>query len=340
LDISTAFLNGEIDGDVYVKQPPGFVNKNHRNKVWKLKKALYGLGQSPRIWYLTLHDFLIKQDFVRSDYESCLYTRRNPVTALFASKFQITDLGPLDQILGIKVTRDLRNKWFFLSQASFIKDAISKFGLDFLPAVHTPMDHTADLAPTPGFKSSLPDSNRYRSMVGTLAWTRPKLAFAVHKLQRYQSNPEPKHFEAAQRAFRYLKGTQAEQLRLGGDLVLRAYTDADFCQDRVKGKSVTGYVIMLGDSPIVWASRLQTVVTTSTVEAEYLALRSGLKDIMWLRHLLWARDMVVSRKNRHFHVSYHLAKEQVNLGTIRLHYAKTIDQLADIFTKALNAEVF
>ncbi|CAM9996186.1 unnamed protein product, partial [Heterosigma akashiwo] len=119
---------------------------------------------------------------------------------------------------------------------------------------------------------------------------------------------------------------------------------------------------MLGDSPIVWASKLQTAVSTSTVEAEYLSLRSAIKDIMWLRHLLvdlgcpqaeptpvvednsacieWARDMVISRKNRHFHVSYHLAKEQVNLGTIQMHYAKTSDQLADIFTKALNAEVF
>jgi len=72
-------------------------------------------------------------------------------------------------------------------------------------------------------------------MVGTLAWwvanwTRPELAFAVHKLQRFQSNPEPKHFEAAQRVFRYLKGTQSEQLRLGGDLILRAYTDADFAK--------------------------------------------------------------------------------------------------------------
>ncbi|CAM9192126.1 unnamed protein product, partial [Heterosigma akashiwo] len=364
LDISTAFLNSDIDGDVYVKQPPGFVDKYHPNKVWKLKKALYGLCQSPKLWYNTLHEFLLEQNFVRSDYESCLYTRKNSVTGedsmiavyvddlvlssnipsvvnslktSFASRFSITDVGPLDSILGIKVTRDLRNKCFYLSQASFIRDAISKFGLDFLPACRTPMTNATDLTPTPGFKSSLPDSNRYRSMVGTLAWvanwTRPELAFTVHKLQRYQSNPEPKHFEAAQRAFRYLKGTQSERLRLGGDLILRAYTDADFCQDRIDGKSVTGYVIMLGDSPIVWASKLQTAVTTSTVEAEYLALRSGLKDIMWLRHLLvdlscpqaeptpviednsacieWARDMVVSRKTRHFHVSYHLAKEQV-----------------------------
>mmetsp|Transcript_41173 Transcript_41173/g.67998 ORF Transcript_41173/g.67998 Transcript_41173/m.67998 type:complete len:134 (+) Transcript_41173:94-495(+) len=119
---------------------------------------------------------------------------------------------------------------------------------------------------------------------------------------------------------------------------------------------------MLGNSLIVSASKLQTAVSTSTVEAEYLSLRSAVKDIMWLRHLLvdlgcpqsepspvvednsvcieWARDMVVSRENRHFHVSYHLAKEQVNLGTIQMHYAKTIYQLADIFTTALNAEVF
>ncbi|CAM9914565.1 unnamed protein product, partial [Heterosigma akashiwo] len=167
--------------------------------------------------------------------------------------------------------------------------------------------------------------------------------------------PEPKHFEAAQRVFRYLKGTQSEKLWLGGDLILRVYTDSDFCQDKQKGKSVTGYVIMLGDSPIVWASKLQTAVSTSTVEAEYLAPRSAVKDIMWLRHLLvdlgcpqadptpvvednsacieWAKDMVFSRKNRHFHVSYHLAKEQVNLGTIKMHYTKISDQLADIFTK-------
>ncbi|CAM9840381.1 unnamed protein product [Heterosigma akashiwo] len=180
-------------------------------------------------------------------------------------------------------------------------------------------------------------------MVGTLAWvanwTRPELAFAVHKLQRTQSNPEPKHFEAVQLAFRYLKGTQSESLRLGGDLVLRAYSDADFCNDRIDGKSVTGYVLFLGDAPIVWSSKLQCAVTTSTVEAEYLALRSSaVKDIMWLRSLLaelgcpqhdptpvvednsacveWANDLVVSKKNRHFHVSYHLAEEQVSLGTI------------------------
>ncbi|CAM9956869.1 unnamed protein product [Heterosigma akashiwo] len=87
-----------------------------------------------------------------------------------ASKYDLTDLGELSQILGIKVTRDRRRKCFYLQQTSFIKDAISKFGLDYLPECRTPMDHTADLTPTPGFKCDLPTANRYRSMVGTLAW--------------------------------------------------------------------------------------------------------------------------------------------------------------------------
>ena len=107
------------------------MDKDHPNKVWKLKKALYGLRQSPKLWYNTLHEFLLEQNFVRSDYESCLYTRKNSVTGedsmiavyvddlvlssnipsvisslktSFASRFNITDLGPLDSILGIKVS--------------------------------------------------------------------------------------------------------------------------------------------------------------------------------------------------------------------------------------------
>ncbi|CAM9835008.1 unnamed protein product, partial [Heterosigma akashiwo] len=79
-DISTVFLNGDIDGDVYVRQPPGFIHKDHPTKVWKLRKALYGLRNSPRIWYMALHSFLVQQGFVRSEYESCLYVRRNSTT--------------------------------------------------------------------------------------------------------------------------------------------------------------------------------------------------------------------------------------------------------------------
>ncbi|CAM9815212.1 unnamed protein product, partial [Heterosigma akashiwo] len=78
LDISTAFLNGDINGDVYVRQPHGFKDPQHPGKVWKLNKALYGLNkQSPKPWYMELHEHLLSQDFQRSGYESCLYIRRD-----------------------------------------------------------------------------------------------------------------------------------------------------------------------------------------------------------------------------------------------------------------------
>ncbi|CAM9742834.1 unnamed protein product, partial [Heterosigma akashiwo] len=356
LDISTAFLNGAMTEDVYVRQPSGYVDPEHPDKVWKLNKALYGLRQSPRVWYMELHDHLLSLGFQRSGHESCLYVRREGGSELMvavyvddlvvsgssptlvsnfkqslASKYDLTDQGELTQILGIKVVQDKRNKCFYLSQTSFMKDMLTKFGLDYLPACATPMDHTVDLTPTPVSRRTL-----WRKYV-----------------QVYGSR----------RAFRYLKGTQSESvIRLGGDLVLRAFSDSVSALIVLMANRFTGYVLFLGDAPIVWSSKLQGAVTTSTVEAEYLALRSSVKDIMWLRHLLadlgcpqqeptpvvednsacieWANGLVISRKNRHFHVSYHLAKEQVSLGTIRMFFIKTHDQVADIFTKALNAENF
>ncbi|CAM9810004.1 unnamed protein product [Heterosigma akashiwo] len=181
--------------DVYVRQPPGYIDPQHPDKVWKLNKALYGLKQSPRVWYMELHNHLLSLGFQRSGHESCLCTRRDGSDELMvavyvddlvisgsspalvsdfkqslASKYDLTDQGELTQILGIKVVRDKRGKCFYLSQTSFIKDALIKFGLDYLPARKTPIDHTVDLTPTPGFKGELSDANMYRSMVGTLAW--------------------------------------------------------------------------------------------------------------------------------------------------------------------------
>ena len=145
-----------------LRQTPGFKDPQHPNKVWKLNKALYGLKQSPRLWYMELHEHLLSLGFQRSGYEACLYARRDSsggelMVAVYvddlvisgsssamvsdfkrslASKYDLTDLGELTQILGIKVTRDKLRKCFYLSQTSFIKDAVSKFGLDYtcLPA--------------------------------------------------------------------------------------------------------------------------------------------------------------------------------------------------------------
>ncbi|CAM9774525.1 unnamed protein product, partial [Heterosigma akashiwo] len=169
--------------------------------------------------------------------------------------------------------------------------------------------------------------------------------------------PEAKHFAAAGRVFKYLKGSGNKSIKLGGGTILRAYCDADFFTDRIDGKSVTGYIVFLGDSPVVWTSRLQKSVTTCTTEAEYLALGECAKDVMWLRYLLaeigfkqikpttvnedntacisWATEITVTRKNRHFHVNYHYVRELVQQKEIEVKYINTSEQVGDLFTKAL-----
>ncbi|CAM9929900.1 unnamed protein product, partial [Heterosigma akashiwo] len=128
----------------------------------------------------------------------------------------------------------------------FIKDALIKFGYDHCSPAKTPMDPTMDLSVNKDYQASDDDINRFRSMVGTLSWIAtwsiPEISFAVHKLQRATNYPEAKHFAAAGRVFKYLKGSGNKSIKLGGGTILRAYCDADFCTDRIDGKSVTGYI--------------------------------------------------------------------------------------------------
>ncbi|CAM9876073.1 unnamed protein product, partial [Heterosigma akashiwo] len=329
--------------------------------------------------------------FARSEYEGCIYSRtsgtsttyvavyvddiviasndRRTVAALKAnlkSKYRITDAGRLENFLGLRVTRNRGRRLIHIDQTQFIKDALVKFGFEHCLPASTPMDNTVDLSVNKEYKAHPDDVSRFKSMVGTLAWVStwsvPEITFAVHKLQRATNYPEPKHFAAAARVFKYLKGTGHKALRIGGGTILRAYCDADFVNDRLDGKSVTGYIIFLGDSPIVWTSRLQKSVSTSTTEAEYLALGECTKDVMWLRYLLselgakqilptdinednqacisWATEITVTRKNRHLHVNYHFAREKVQSNEIKVRYIETKEQIADLFTKALTLDSF
>ncbi|CAM9579892.1 unnamed protein product, partial [Heterosigma akashiwo] len=260
LDVQTAFLNGtlteefEYDGCIYMRK----------------------VGDA--VTYVTIYvdDIVIASNDDRT------------VAALKATlkkKYRITDAGKLENFLGLKINRNLGKKTIHVSQSQFIKDALIKFGYDHCPPAKTPMDPTMDLSVNKEYKANEDDINRFRSMVGTLSWIAtwsiPEISFAVHKLQQATNYPEAKHFAAAGRVFKYLKGSGNKSIKLGGGTILRAYCDADFCTDRIDGKSVTGYIVFLGDSPVVWTSRLQKSVTTCTTEAEYLALGECAKDVMW-----------------------------------------------------------
>ena len=143
-----------------------------------------------------------------------------------------------------------------------------------------PLEPDCDLAKVP-----------YRSIVGALLYiavcTRPDIAFAVCHLSRFLSRYGQEHYDAAKRVLRYLKETADHGIRIrpGSDEILRIYADADLGND-FSNKSVTGYVIMLGSTPISWGSKMQPTIAQSTLEAEYGALNQATKEGLFVRHII------------------------------------------------------
>nr|GFC86533.1 copia protein [Tanacetum cinerariifolium] len=132
-DVKTAFLNGNLQEEVYVSQPDGFVDPNNPNHVYKLKKALYGLKQAPRAWYDMLSSFLLSQDFSKGSVDPTLFIRRNDndlllvqiyvddiifaastlelcdlFSNLICSKFKMSMMGKISFFLGLQISQNPR----------------------------------------------------------------------------------------------------------------------------------------------------------------------------------------------------------------------------------------
>ena len=142
MDVKTAFLNGNLEEEVYMEQPDHLEKKNPKQKVWKLKKALYGLKQAPRAWNKLLHEFLEAQGFTRSLYDTAIYVRGEKEERVILSvyvddllivsknlesveavknqlnrEFEMVDFGEASSILGIQITRNLEEGWLELMEA-------------------------------------------------------------------------------------------------------------------------------------------------------------------------------------------------------------------------------
>jgi hypothetical protein len=203
----------------------------------------------------------------------------------------------------------------------------------------------------------------YREAVGSIMYlavcTRPDLCKAISNASRFLDNPGPQHWQAVKRIFRYLKGTRDLKLHLGGntELNLCAYSDADWGGDTDSGRSTTGFVIFLGNSPICWKSRLQTPIALSTVEAEYYAMVDSTRELLYILPL--TADMELHQKlpltinednqgcqavaeksinnprTKHINIKYHWIKDKITDGTIKIQYCPTDKMIADVLTKGL-----
>ncbi|GJX12650.1 retrovirus-related pol polyprotein from transposon TNT 1-94 [Tanacetum coccineum] len=312
MDVKTAFLNGDLQEEVFVSQPEGFEDQENPTHVYRLKKALYGLKQAPRAWYDTLSKFLMANNFFKGAVDPTLFTRKsgkhillvqiyvddiifastdhnacNIFSKEMSSKFQMSMMGQMSFFLGLQVSQSPGG--IFINQAKYALETLKKYGMDLSEPVDTPM---VDRLKLDEDLMGIPvDQTRFRGMVGSLMYltaSRPDLVFAVCMCARYQAKPTKKHFEAIKRVFRYLKGTINMGLWYPKDnaMSLTAYADADHagCQDT--RRSTSGSAQFLGDRLVSWSSKKQRSTAISTTEAEYIAMSGCCAQILWMRSQL------------------------------------------------------
>lgn len=262
MDVVTAFLHGEIDEEIYMFQPSGFIQSD---KVCKLKKALYGLKKASRQWYLKLDSTLRKIGFQRSTVDPCVYflivglkitfvavyiddllifsndaERKLFLKRELQKRFKMTDLGEAGFCVGLKITRDREKGLIFLDQRRHIMDLLVKFEMaDCNPEI--PMDPNQKLSKDMSPKSSTEREEMsdvpYQELVGGLLYilqgTRPDITYAVNTVSKFNNDPGKAHWVAAKRILRYLKGTLDAKLTYSkdGNSDLLGFCDADWASN-------------------------------------------------------------------------------------------------------------
>lgn len=305
LDVNNAFLQGELLEEVYMTQPPGFLDRDRPQHVCRLKKPIYGLKQAPRAWYMALKHHLLEIGFKNSLADTSLFTfiagaqqtyilvyvddiivtgsdPRHVASVLqsLGHRFSIKDPVDLHYFLGVEVTRS--PKGLHLMQRRYILDLLTRTNMLDAKTMSTPMQTTLKLTLKDG--PSLSDASQYRFIVGSLqymAFTRPDISFAVNRLSQFMHQPTECHWQAVKRVLRYLAGTPSHgvYMKAGSPLTLHAFTDADWAGDTDDYVSTNAYVIYFGSTPVSWSSKKQNGVACSSTEAEYKAVANTASEV-------------------------------------------------------------
>ncbi|WVZ70630.1 hypothetical protein U9M48_019278 [Paspalum notatum var. saurae] len=340
MDVKSAFLNGFIEEEVCVRQPPGFESARFPDWVYKLRKALYGLKQAPRAWYARLKSFLLKSGFVMGSVDKTLFLlsrgsdtlivqiyvddiifggSSHALVSSFAEQmsreFGMSLMGELQFFLGLQIQQSPEGT--FVHQAKYTRDILKKFEMGDSKTMTTPMSTNTAL-----------DADEDGE------------AFAVCLCVRYQASPRTSHRQAVKRIFRYLKFTPELGLwySLGSSLSLRGFSDADHAGCRIDRKSTYGTCQLLGTSLVSWSSRKQASISLSTTEAEYIAAASCCSQLLWMKPplviLALTKNPILHSRTKHIDVRFHFLSDHYEKGDIDLIH------LADIFTKPLEFDAF
>ncbi|CEP00028.1 hypothetical protein PBRA_007762 [Plasmodiophora brassicae] len=293
-----------------------------------------------------------------------------------SKRFKMSDMGELQSVIGFDVDR--QGGSVFLSQERYTKTILDTYGMAESRPVSTPADAnlklSTSLCPQNQADRELAalEGQRinYRAAVGHLMWllhTRPDIAYAVNEVSRYVQDPGPAHFVALKRVFRYLNGTRNYGLLFegGGETatpLLVGYSDSDWGGDLDTRRSTSGCVFLLNGCPVSFRSKKQTTVALSSCEAETVASTLAATEGVWLRNVLdelgfpqaqptplhvdnqgaiaFANSEINHSKMKHLALKDHFVRELVASNQIKVHYVRSCENLADIFTKPLGKHKF
>ncbi|GJU48891.1 retrotransposon protein, putative, ty1-copia subclass [Tanacetum coccineum] len=349
LDVKTAFLHGNLEETIYMRQPPGF-EEGTGNKVCLLKKSLYGLKQSPRQWYKWFDVYMINNGFSRSNYDSCVYFKEfapgmyiylllyvddmliackikseiEYTKGLLRKEFDVKELGPSRKILGMEIVRDRGSRTLKVSQSGYVQKVLNNYRVDSGKSASVPLGAH--------FKVSLKDCPSSDWDVKRMS----KVPYA-NAVDLVYGRDQGKHVDVDD------------------------FVDANYSKDPDKDRSITGYVFMVYGCVVSWKATLQHVVALSTTEAEYMALTEAVKESIWLKGLLielginlrsvvvncdnqgaihLSRNTMFHERTKHINVRYHFIREIVESKEIEVAKIGTEDNAVDAFTKVVPGPKF
>nr|GEU76737.1 hypothetical protein [Tanacetum cinerariifolium] len=351
-DVKTAFLNGDLDEEVYMKQPEGFIIPGNKHKVCKLVKSLYGLKQAPKQWHQKFDEVVLSSGFHLNQSDKCVYSKfddsdKGVIICLYvddmlifgtdqnqvdktkkflSSKFSKKDMGEADVILGIKIKRE--NKGIVITQSHYIKKILRKFNREDFSPVSTLMDRVEKLKPNTGEPvDHLEYSRAFGCLMYAMTSTRPDIAYVVGRLSRFTSNPSRQHWKAITRIFKYFRGTKNYGLSyVGYPSVLKGYSNASWINHVEDSSSTSGWVFLLGGGAISWASKKQTCITGSTMEYEFVALAAT-------ECMKTPRETLYEHNETHVGSIYWEPHVQGILIPVEGTYYDIVDEAIDMYTK-------
>ncbi|CAI5491701.1 unnamed protein product [Closterium sp. Naga37s-1] len=363
LDFSTAFLQGSLHEEIWLRRPPGFTGSFPSGTQWSLRRPVYGLRQAPRELHDTLRTTLAALGFAPSTADPSLFLRTDTslppfyilvyvddlvfatadtaglayVKSELQKRHTCTDLGELRSYLGLQITRDRARRTITLTQSHMVQQVLQRFGFTYSSPQATPLSTRHSLSALPS-DESVESSGPYPELVGCLI---------------------PEHMAAAKRVLRYLCSTSGMGLVLGGrsPVVLTGHADASWADDQATQRSSQGYTFSLGSGSVSWRATRSSSVLGSSCEAEIYAGAMAAQELRWLTYLLTdlgepprsppvlyvdnkamlalCREQRLEHRTKHIALRYFLARELQQRGQLRLAYVASEANTADVFTKAL-----